>query len=64
MFHLIDAISPSPYYTSPTLKTHIAEITHQTTKAAAKKKNMAGIAKTLGVVPTKSAAASTIDTPS
>ena len=60
----MEAIRPSLTWTSPTLKTHIAEMTHQTTKEAAKKKNTPGIANTRGVVPTKSAAASTIDTQS
>jgi hypothetical protein len=41
----------------------MAEMTHHTTQTAVKKKKTAGMAKTLGVVPTKSAAASTIDTP-
>ena len=64
VFHLMVAMIPLPYSTSPTEKTQIADMTHHTTQTATKKKNIAGIAKTLGVVPTKSAAASTIETPS
>jgi hypothetical protein len=58
------AIISLPGSGSPTLKTQMAEITHQTTKAATIKKKTKGISMTRGVFETKSLAASTIEQPS
>lgn len=48
---------------SPTLNTQIAEITHQTTKAATIKKKTKGMRATYGVLATKSLAASIMEHP-